>query len=184
MFFYIYVGQCVAPVVVFGYFSEVRKGESVSVVLHELFVVFFCRYLQMAFDEIDFEAVFKKKRQEFLPKFLVFDGLLFGVLPAVLFPAFVPLFPEAVDQVGTVRKDAKVKAFFLQRGKGFYESRQFHAVVGGVVLASAELLFDPGELQYAAPAAQVLFILVPGAGSVRIYVHEFFHADLLSGWLC
>ena len=114
MFFYIYVRQGVAPVVVFGYFSEVRKGESVSVVLHELFVVLFCRYLQMAFDEINFEAVSEKKRQEFLPEFLVFDGLLFGIFPAVLFPSFVPLFPEAVDQVGTVRKDAKVKAFLLQ----------------------------------------------------------------------
>src|SRR5262249_57860896 len=82
----------------------------------------------------------------------VVQGFLLGIAPAVRPPAFVPLVPEAVDDIGAVAVE-RDGAMTRQRAQAFDRARQLHALVGGRGQAAGKLDLAAAVDHDRAPAA-------------------------------
>ena len=114
----------------------------------------------MPLDAEKLHVMLSHQCQKFLPKVLVLYGFLGGIAPFILFPAFVPLFAEAVGNVSAVRENLNSLSIFVEGFKCLDDCGQLHAVVGGIRLTAEHLLLVFAKFQNGTPAAGVLAALI------------------------
>src|SRR5215472_4231289 len=106
----------------------------------------------VAGDLVPAHVVAVGERDERFPEIAVSDGLVLRVLPAVLLPARVPPFAEAIHDVGAVAVHGHAAAA-RDRAKSLDHGAQLHALVGGGGLAAGDLTLSTAVDNDGAPPA-------------------------------
>src|SRR5882724_5564767 len=105
----------------------------------------------VALDPVPAHLVRLQRRIEPLPQLGVLDRLLVRGAPAVFLPAMDPA-GDALAHILAVGIEIDLARLF-QRLQRRDRGHQFHAVVGGMRLATLQFLFDIAEFEDRAPAA-------------------------------
>lgn len=95
----------------------------------------------VAFDPFPIDLVDCDGGVEALPEVFVEDGFFVGFFPAAFFPAVEPVLGEGVDEVFGVGVDGDVTGFG-EEFEGADGGHEFHAIVGGMIVGSVDLLAE------------------------------------------
>lgn len=144
-FFYSLVCKSISAIVHLSYIFKIIEGKTFAIPFCEFGVELvkvggFAFQIHMTLYTVKSHIMKTNKSQQLLPEFTVFNRLFSCVAPAVLFPGLVPLFAEAVGNIGTVRKHLYGAACTFDGLKGFDYCGKFHAVIGGISLTAEEFL--------------------------------------------
>jgi hypothetical protein len=122
----------------------------------------------VALDPLPFDLVVEHSFYQIMPQILVANRLLAGIDPALAFPAFDP-FCHAINDIAAVSVNSHSARFgqYLQCAN---HGGHFHAVVGRLRLAAAELFLMVSHAQNRAPASRAGIAF---AGTIGEYIYFF-----------